>query len=66
MMMMKVIVMVMVMMLMMLMVRVRVNVIAMIKPKRGRNGSDYANPRCDTASQHLSRDQDMDRGDPVT
>ena len=39
--------------------------IVMIKPKKARHDSDDHNQRCDTASQHLSRDQDMDRGDQV-
>ena len=40
--------------------------IVMIKPKKARHDSDDHNQRCDTASQHLSRDQDMDRGDQVS
>ena len=40
--------------------------IARINPRKARHDSDYANQRCDTASQHLSRDQDMDRGDQVS
>ena len=39
--------------------------IARIKLRKGRHDSDDYTPRCDTASQHLSRDQDMDRGDQV-